>query len=163
MALKHILKVYPKPDEPTCYTGLFVKPLKERQWSNKPNKNKCGVSYTQFADSMDMDCGAGYSLFDYIHGKCWYYAEYFQHKNPDWQRVCMRRGTSWDGLIHCYCIKKDGNRTLFADARGITDDPETFFSDFTCGMDMYVKEETEKETSEYSMPVIKAYELIYKN
>lgn len=164
MALKHFLKVYPKPAAPSYTTGLFLKPISVREWSNKPNKCKHGVSYTQYADAMDIKCGDYISLFDYIHGLCYDFAEYFRHINPDWQMICMYRGNYWNTLIHCYCTKKIGERIYFADARGITDDPETFFSDFTCSESMYVEEESESQgPKEYPMSVKNAYTHIYGN
>jgi len=164
MALKHFLNKYPRPQNPCVYTGLFAKPLSEREWSDRPNKYKEGVSYTQFADAYDIDLGLGLSLFNMIHGNCSYFADYFWYRNPDWKEMIMMRGTFWDTIIHVYCVKETDGKTLFADARGITDDPVTFFSDFTCSESMYVREVYPKErVSEtwFTDAYRKAYEHIY--
>ena len=105
---------------------------------------------------MDMQLAAALDLtmFDYLHRYCVYFANYFQSLNPEWTRVIMRRGTFYDTLIHSFCIKKVEGKTLFADARGITDDPETFFSDFACSASMHVNEYAEALpiTGEYENP-----------
>lgn len=161
MAMTHFLKVYPKPENPHVYTGLFTKPISKRRWSDKPNKITNGVSYTQYADAMRISCGYGWSLFDFIHGKCGYFADYFHENNPDWKVINMMRGSSWGTMIHSYCIKEINGTTYFADARGITDDPETFFNDFTCSKEMYVVDNTQERDTKYDKWCAKAYEYTY--
>ncbi len=161
MAMKHFLAVYPKPEDPTTYTGLFTTRTISRAWNDKPNKSINGVSYTLYGDAYRISCGPDASLFDFIHGRCAEFAYYFHEQNPDWKIVDMRRGNFWDSLIHSYCIKEIGGITYFADARGITDDPEEFFADFACSKDMHVEDYIPEEDEAVEEEVKKAYELIF--
>lgn len=161
MALEHFLKMYPCPEDPCIYTGLF-KNWERRQWSDRPNKCRHGVSYTQYADAMDImfydssrpgkfkkvleEPGVVsvigqteyVSLFEMFHGDCWYYARFFHEKNPSWQVETILKGNSWDSVLHSFCTKVVNGRKLFADARGITDDTKLFFSDFRCSQNAYI-------------------------
>ena len=162
--IERLLSIYPKPESPHIYTGLFAKPLSEREWSDRPNKYYDGVSYTRFADAYDVDLGMGLSLFTMFHGYCSYFADYFWYRNPDWTEVSMMRDSMLNPYIHTYCIKEVNGRTLFADARGITDDPETFFDDFTWGKDMYIKKTPRNERVKknwFSQAYSRAYDHIY--
>ena len=132
MAKEHFLKFFQMPEKPSVYTGLFQN-YQERTWSDKPNKAKHGVSYTKYADAMDIRCG-NMSLFGMFHGKCWYYAQFFKLQNPDWEIVnLMRAEGSWNENIHTFCTKEQDGIRLFADARGVTDDPLVFIEDFNFG------------------------------
>ena len=163
MAIEHILSVYPRPKKPCIYTGLFSKRLSKRPWSNEPNKCSHGVSYTQYEDAMKISFGS-MSLFDYFHGSCWYYAKYFQHKNPEWKTISLLRGNWRDSIVHTFCIKQLGDKTLFADARGITDDPVEFFSDFSFSKNSHIVEDTdEMELSWFGKDYKKAYDFIFKD
>lgn len=141
MAMQHFLAVYPMPENPSIYTGFFQKRWEDRAWSNKPNKCISGVSYTKYIEMENFPVGEdGLTMFDFLHGKCGYFSDYLHIKNPKWQVIDMMRGTFWNPMIHSYCVRTIGGKTYFADARGITDDPEEFFSDFTCGKTMYISE-----------------------
>ncbi len=147
MALSHILKTYPQPEKPHIYTGLFTKRLSCRNWSDKPNKCKHGVSYTQYDDAMDVQFGK-VTLFDLFHGRCWDYAKHFKEHHTGWEIVSLMRGNWADTIVHTFCIKNGDESILFADARGITDDPTEFFSDFVFGKDAYLKDEDDNESSD---------------
>ncbi len=142
MAIEHFLKMYPCPEDTQIYTGLF-KDRGNTPWSDRPKKNINGVSYTQYADAMDIsfyDRGQSenISLFELFHGRCWYYAQYFHCQNPGWQLETIYRGNGWENIIHTFCSKIVNGRMLLADARGITDDTSLFFRDFTCSKNAYV-------------------------
>ena len=159
--LKDIYKFYDKPKNPTIYTGLFQKRSTERTWSDRPNKTKGGVSYTLYAETMDIPCGDT-PLFRFFHGLCWTYAKFFQMKNPSWKIVSMIRDTFWQTNVHTYCIKRTNGKLLFADARGITDDPEEFFKDFRFSKNVHIEEETEiPDKNQFTKDYQVAYDLIY--
>lgn len=127
--VKDIEKYYPRNTKGFSL-GLFEKPLRERQWSNKPNKSIHGVSYTQFEEAFDVKVG-DICLFDYFHGYCDDFALYFKQQHPDFEIMEIRRNSGWNSLVHVFAVKEiEDGYYLFADARGITDDCFEFFSDF---------------------------------
>lgn len=102
-------------------------------------------------------------LFDFFHGYCWYYAKYFQTKNPEWKTISLIRNTFWKTNIHTFCTKQEKNKTLFADARGITDDPTEFFQDYTFSKNIYIQEDnTKMDPGWYTKDYQIAYDLIHK-
>lgn len=127
--VKDIEKYYPRNTKGFSL-GLFEKPLRERQWNNKPNKSLHGVSYTQFEEAFDIEVGDR-CLFDYFHGYCDDFALYFKQQHPNFEIMELRRNSGWNSLVHVFAVKEiEDGYYLFADARGITDDCYEFFSDF---------------------------------
>ena len=162
MAMQDFLKMFPKPENPKVYTGLFGN-FSERVWSDRPNKCDHGVSYTKYEDAMNVHVGK-LTLFDMFHGNCWYYAQYFKLMNPDWDIIQILRGNFWNNAVHTFCIKKADNITYFADARGITDDPEVFFEDFSCSKEAYWQsQDLELEHKCFMDSYEKAYRYIFKD
>ncbi len=165
MAMKDFLKMFPMPQKTKVYTGLFEN-FSDREWSDIPNKCSHGVSYTKYEDAIDVHVSICLTLFDMFHGKCWYFAQYFKNINPDWEIVQILRGNFWNEIVHTFCIKKVNGITYFADARGITDDPEVFFEDYSCSKNAYIVHNNPELDSDYfnfSDACEQAYKYIFKD
>ena len=130
MAISDFLKIFPKPDMPCIYTGQFQTKWKDRPWDESPKKSVHGVSRTQYGDAMQIRLCDNLTLFEMFHKWCDPFAAYICKRNPDWKMVSLRRDTFYNSLIHAFAVKERESGTLYADARGITDDPEEFFLDF---------------------------------
>lgn len=111
--------------------GLFKKPLSGRKYTGGISNRLYGVNGTYYADALKISIGEDYTLLDMFHGYCLPYAKYFTEKNPDWEIMELQKYHTYKRINHVFAVKhlKDG-RTLFADARGITDDVLEFFEDF---------------------------------
>lgn len=141
--------------------GLFKTPLKERKWSDKPNKSIHGVSYTQFEESFDMKV-EDKCLFDFFHGYCDDFALYFYKEHPDFKIMELRRNSGWNSLVHVFAVKEiEDGYYLFADARGITDDCYEFFSDFKFSKFSYLEETDTNRYVKDKKHCEMAYDLIY--
>ena len=83
-----------------------------------------------FLESVDIK--NGYSLYDYLHGRC----DEFAAALSDFYGYSVEAviDDAW-GLIHAYCVTEIAGHKIYIDARGITDDDELFFSEFT---DFYI-------------------------
>lgn len=162
MAMQDFLKMFPMPQSPKVYTGLF-KNFSDRVWSDKPNKYDHGVSYTKYEDAMSIGVGE-LTLFDMFHGNCWCYAQYFKLMNPEWDIIQILRGNFWNTTVHTFCVKKVNEITYFADARGITDNPKVFFDDYSCSKDAYIKPQNlELELKCFKESYAQAYRYIFKD
>lgn len=159
MAIKHFLKMFPMPKDPGCYLGFFEN-YGERVWSNRPNRTVHGVSYTKFADLMDLEIH-GTDPFCMFHGRCYQFAHYFAGETPGWTVTLIERGTFWNTLVHAFCTKEIDGKTYFADARGITDDPSVFFEDYECGKSAYPVTEKRKDLNlQFQKPFETMYDYI---
>ena len=170
MAISDFLKIFPKPAAPCIYTGQFQTKWKDRPWDESPKKSVHGVSRTKYGDAMQIRLCDNLTLFEMFHKWCDPFAAYICKRNPDWKMVSLRRDTFYNSLIHAFAVKERENGTLYADARGITDDPEEFFLDFN-GTDMKVVYEAMPHLlfdaySDSAMPkqaVADAYAYVYKH
>ncbi len=142
MAEKDVLRMFPMPKKPSVYTGFFQRRYEERD-VQKENKCKCGVSYTRYGEMKNILCG-NISLFSMLHGYCAYYADYFSYQQDGWEVKEIRRG-EYGRINHAFCTKQIGGKTLFADIRGITDNPLEFFADFSIGRDNYCVSERDED------------------
>lgn len=90
--------------------------------------------------------GRPHNIEEFLHGYCDLYAAYFLERNPDWIGIGLRRRSN--GLvIHAFAVRLRGGSaetmrhrsaeapadifaaaSEYADARGITDNAELFFS-----------------------------------
>ena len=109
MAIKDILSIYPIPDQPSVYTGLFAEKWESREWI-RTNKHECGVSWSKYGDVIGIiDNNTKKSLFEFFHGSCVHFARYFAEKNPEWQHYTLFRGTEelpYDAIVHSYCTRE---------------------------------------------------------
>ena len=114
-----ISELYKKPKELNVSTGLFNKrtSVSEQTW-----------------------LGDGITLFDLYHGYCWYYAQFYRHLNPKWKMISLNSADK-ECIIHAFCTTMKNQKRLFADARGITDDPKKFFKDFGLNKKVIPEEE----------------------
>lgn len=83
---------------------------------------------------LSSDPYASSSVYDYLHGMCYEFATYLHLKmgyplvtvwNPDEVKNKLHVP-----LIHAFCIDNRFKKPLYIDARGITDDPIEFWSEF---------------------------------
>lgn len=92
--------------------------------------------------------GRPHNIEEFLHGYCDLYAAYFLERNPDWIGISLRRRSN--GLvIHAFAVRLRGGSaettrrkgavapadilaaaSEYADARGITDNAELFFSTY---------------------------------
>lgn len=126
-----ILTYYPSNGQ-TVSLGLFQTPLADRPWTYHLAKSKYGVIKSQFTDAMTISLSEDLSLFDLFHGYCGAFAEFFYKEHPSWTIKELIRENDWNTCNHIFLTKEmpDG-KILFADARGITDDPLIFFNDYS--------------------------------
>lgn len=115
---------------------LQEKSTKYGYFNNEPVYEGCnfpltGTWGTDYAYTKTMQLQEK-TMFQMFHGICYDYLKFFINKNPDWKPLFLVRESNYGGvqLIHAFAYKKDNDKILFADARGITDDAVLFFSDF---------------------------------
>lgn len=160
-----ILKFFPLNTNNEC-GGLFKTSIKDRTWSDKPNKNMHGVSYTKFPEAFDITYGpAGCTqLFTMFHKNCYQYACLFLENNPDWTIYELQRDGFYHSTVHCFAVKRlpDG-RNVFADARGYTDNPLEFFDDFKFSKTAHLLNITNDARYEKYIPIKNIMQIAYEN
>lgn len=169
--LEDILAFYPNNSKNVA-TGLFKTPVASRIYCNPDNymsKSTTGYTSTFYSDAYSIKINDNLTLLDIFHGCCYDFALYFVSKHPDWKVMELTRPDSFfNKCNHVFAIKEtDDGRTLFADARGITDNPLEFFHDYKYSkhnMDISPIDTTNLTLSDNSIDVCqKAYDIIYKD
>lgn len=144
-------------------TGLFSDYNIDRKWQHYLQYDYYDIP-TQFIDSTNCKISKTLSLFDIFHGWCMVYLSYFITMNPDWTPV-MITGKN-ETLYHAFATKTIENITYFADARGITDNALTFFTEYQNIHDtIKIQKITDlpELTFEDMLIMKKAYDIIYNN
>ena len=122
-----------------------------------------GCTYTYFPEAMDIPLGCRATLFDMLHGYCWFFAKYFQHKNPEWEVIsAVGIVDGREFVVHTFLTKRENGIRLFADARGITDNPDEFFTEFDPSKATQFKKDVEEMPLEwFNESYSKAYRHIF--
>lgn len=102
------------------YTGFYRERDVLRQESND---NSIDFEFMENYDGID--------LYLYLHGICYVFALYL-HNKYGYPIVCFYDDI---GLIHVFCKKQINGKDYYIDIRGITDDAEEFFDEFSDWMD----------------------------
>ena len=140
--------------------GLFSKKVADHNPLCELSELHQGCSQTYYPEMMDESIGYGISLFDMLQGFCWYFAKFFQHKHPEWD--VMSAIDNEGNVVHAFLKKVENGTILFADARGITDDPDEFFSEFDMTNVSYIEKDTdEMPLSWFNASYENAYQLVF--
>ena len=131
----------------TRQPGLFEKKMADRNIMRGLSELHQGCTYPYFSEAMDIPLGCGATLFDMFHGYCWFFAKYFQHKNPGWEAISAVDDKEF--IIHTFLTKRENGIRLFADARGVTDNPEEFFTEFNLSKATRFQKDTEEMPLEW--------------
>ena len=141
-----IYRYYPK-QEWTYGTGAFRIQRDIRSFDSTRGlsaNGRAAVNYPCYKDLAGFVLGlkhkdrygrlTTYSLFDMLHGDCFYFASSFLHYTEGWRLACLvGRTTDIERLVHAYAYKiGDDGRYRFADVRGETDSTYDFFAEFMC-------------------------------
>ena len=113
--------------------GLFSTPIAKRELKCGLSRKTYGVDRTYYAEANDILLNDTTTLLDMFHGLCVPFTVYFTNRHPDFTPTVLERPCSfYNTTNHAFALKHLPNGIcLFADARGITDDPIEFFSDYT--------------------------------
>lgn len=157
---KDILGIYPM-HETTFTLGLFKSiPFEDRTITYFESHKG---AHTRFSEALDVMLDDKWSLYDMFHGLCLLYASYFISENPEWTPMVLKN-KSTGRLTHVFLTKELNGATLFADARGITDNPLEFFDDYKFSKKTLYVERTDKLPEldfDDMLKYKKAYDIIY--
>ncbi len=129
--IKDILPYFPFCGNNVAY-GLFERPINQRTKMMGLSK-KYGVNATYYPDAKDIKLSDEITLLDMFHGYCTIYAKFFNDKHPEFETMMLERTNSfWNITNHVFCVKHlDNGICIFADARGLSDNPLEFFADYS--------------------------------
>lgn len=132
--IKDIFELFPEQVK-TIGTGLFSEKRSEftkiSEGVRKYRKTRRTEKYTRYGDLAKYTVNPSCNLLDMLFGGCDDFAHVFVENNPQWRIGAAIREANYVSLIHVYAYRMENGRYLFADVRGISDDPGEFFSEFS--------------------------------